>query len=144
MDPVTVIVDALAAGAAAGAKDSASSAVVDAYTGLKALARKRLGRQPDGELVLARHEQAPDTWQAPLALELAAAAAGQDDELITAAKTLLSLMGEPGAMTGNQVVDARGAYGVQVGTRNTQHIIVSAPPAGLGQFRCGSAGSAYP
>jgi hypothetical protein len=36
MDPVTLIEVALTAGAAAGVKDTASSAVRDAYEGLKA------------------------------------------------------------------------------------------------------------
>jgi hypothetical protein len=58
MDPITLIVTVLAAGAALGITDSASSAVKDAYTGLKALLRKRLAGRPD-EVVLARHEQAP-------------------------------------------------------------------------------------
>jgi hypothetical protein len=66
MDPITLIVSALAAGAAVGAQDTVSAMVKDAYAGLKALARKRLGGRPGAELVLARHEQAPETWQAPL------------------------------------------------------------------------------
>ena len=37
MDPITLIVTALAAGAASGAAEAASAAVKDAYAGLKAL-----------------------------------------------------------------------------------------------------------
>ena len=70
MDPITLIVTALAAGAALGITDTASSAIKDAYAGLKALVRKRLGSRSDAELVLARHEQAPETWRAPLMAEL--------------------------------------------------------------------------
>ena len=40
MDPITLIVTALAAGAATGITDATSSAVKDAYTGLKALVSK--------------------------------------------------------------------------------------------------------
>jgi hypothetical protein len=54
MDPITLIVTALAAGAALGVKDAASSAVKDAYAGLKALVGKRLAGRPDAEVVLAR------------------------------------------------------------------------------------------
>ena len=43
MDPITLIVTALAAGAALGVTDTASQTVKDAYAGLKALVRKRLG-----------------------------------------------------------------------------------------------------
>ena len=81
MDPITLIVTALAAGAAAGMRDTASSVVKDAYTGLKALVRKGLSGSPDGELVLARHEQAPETWRAPLAAVLDEAGAGNGHKL---------------------------------------------------------------
>jgi hypothetical protein len=37
MDPVTLIVPALVAGAASAAQDTASNAVKDAYSGIKAL-----------------------------------------------------------------------------------------------------------
>jgi hypothetical protein len=70
MDPITLVVTALAAGAALGLKDAASSGVTDAYTGLKVLVRKRLSGRPDGDLVLARHEEAPGIWRAPLMAEL--------------------------------------------------------------------------
>ena len=75
MDPITLIVTALAAGAALGVQDTASAMVMDAYAGLKALVRRRLGGDPGAELVLTRHEQAPEIWQAPLMAELARAGA---------------------------------------------------------------------
>jgi hypothetical protein len=65
--------------------------VKDAYAGLKALVKRRLGGRPGAELVLARHEQAPETWQAPLMSELADAGADRDRDLIAMAKALLDL-----------------------------------------------------
>jgi hypothetical protein len=121
MDPITAIVTALAAGAALGVKDTASAAVEDAYAGLKALVRKRLGGRPDGELVLARYEQAPETWQAPLTAELDQAGAGTDSDLVAAALAVLRIVDEAGVRTGKYAVDVRGAQGVQIGDRNTQH-----------------------
>ena len=76
MDPITLIVTALVAGAALGAQDTVSAMVKDAYAGLKALVKKRLGGGPGAELVLARHEQAPETGQAPLMAELAEGRSG--------------------------------------------------------------------
>ena len=64
MDPVTLILTALATGAGLGLKDTATSAVQDAYGSLKALARKRFAGRRDGQLVLARHEEDPAPWQA--------------------------------------------------------------------------------
>ncbi|MFI6290222.1 hypothetical protein ACIBEJ_01480 [Nonomuraea sp. NPDC050790] len=125
MDPVTLVVTALAAGAALGLKDTASVAVKDAYEALKGLARRRLGERPDGELALDRHERAPDTWRAPLLAELAAAGAEGDGELVAAARALLELAGEDGARA--YAVDARGSQGVQVGDHNQQANVFHAP-----------------
>jgi hypothetical protein len=128
MDPITLIVTALAAGAVSGITDSASSAVKDAYASLKALVRKRLAGRPDAELVLARHEQAPETWQAPLAAVLGDADADRDTDLLVAAQALLRLVDAAGA--GKYVVDIRGAQGVQVGDRNRQDNVFNVPPGG--------------
>jgi hypothetical protein len=126
MDPITLIVTALAAGAALGVQDTASAMVKDAYASLKALVRRRLGGDPGAELVLSRHEKAPETWQAPLMAELARAGADGDGDLVAAAKVLLDLVGEAGG-AGKYTVDVRGAQGVQVGDRNRQDNVFNAP-----------------
>lgn len=131
MDPITLIVTALAAGAALGTQDTVSAMVKDAYAGLKALVRKRLGGGPGAELVLTKHEQAPETWQAPLMAELAETGADGDRDLITAAQALLDLIGETGG-EGKYAVDARGAMDVQVGDHNRQDNVFNAPPGGQG------------
>ena len=127
MDPITLIVTALAAGAALGAQDTVSAMVKDAYAGLKALVKKRLGGRPGGELVLARHEQAPETWQAPLMAELAETGADSDRDLIAAAQALLDLVGGAEGRTGKYTVDVRGAQGVQIGDHNRQDNVFNAP-----------------
>lgn len=127
MDPITLIVTALAAGAAMGTKDVASSAVKDAYAGLRALVKKRLGGRPDGELVLARHQEGPDTWRAPLMAELDQAGAGRDASLVAAAEALMRLVDQAGARAGKYNVDARGAKGFQIGDHNEQRNVFNAP-----------------
>jgi hypothetical protein len=47
-------------------------------------------------LVLAKHERAPETWQAPLMAELAETGADGDRDLIAAAQALLDLVGDVG------------------------------------------------
>ena len=131
MDPITLIVTALAAGAALGVRDSTARAVKDAYEALKALVNKRLGGGPNAAFMLARHEQAPSTWQEPLKAELAGTGADLDRNLIAAAQALLDLVGEAGLQSGKYTVDARGAQGVQVGDRNRQENVYHSPP-GLG------------
>ena len=127
MDPITLIVTALVAGAALGAQDTVSAMVKDAYAGLKALVKKRLGGGPGAELVLAEHEQAPETWQAPLMAELGKAGADGDRDLIAAAQALLDLIGEADGRTGKYTVDVRGAQGVQIGDHNRQHNVFNSP-----------------
>jgi len=123
----------LAAGAALGVQDSASAMVKDAYASLKALVRRRLGGDPGAELVLARHEQAPETWQAPLMAELARTGADGDGDLIAAAKALLDLVGEAGG-AGKYTVDVRGAQGVQIGDHNRQDNVFHSPTEGAGTW----------
>jgi len=135
VDPITLIVTALAAGAALGVQGTASAMVTDAYAGLKALVKKRLGGGPGAELVLARHEQAPETWQAPLMTELAGTGADRDRDLIAAAEALLDLVSEAKGEAGKYAVDTRGAQGVQIGDGNRQDNVFNAPADGEGRGR---------
>ena len=121
MDPVTLIVTALAAGAASALQDGASAAVRDAYARLKALVAKRFAVRPKGELMLAEHEAAPQTWEKPLAAELSAAGAEGDADLVAAAQALMALVDTAGSRSGKYVVNVSGSQGVQVGDHNIQH-----------------------
>jgi tetratricopeptide (TPR) repeat protein len=76
MDLVAVIVAALAAGAAAAARDGTPDAVKAAYAQLRDAVRERLAGQPGGELALAKHEADPQAWRAILADQLTQAGAG--------------------------------------------------------------------
>jgi hypothetical protein len=125
MDPIALIVTALAAGAALGVLDTAAAMVKDSYASLKALVRRRLGGDPGAEMMLAQHEQAPDTWRAPLMAELARTGAEGDSGLIAAAKALLDLVGQAGE-AGKYAVDLRGAQGAQIGDHNRQDNVFNA------------------
>ena len=120
MDPITLIVAAPAAGAASGLTDTTAAAAHDAYLSLKRLVRRRLDSRADGELLLARHAEAPRTWEGPLVAELSAAGANTDPDLVQAAQALMRLADEAGYRAGKYNVDARGLQGVQVGDHNTQ------------------------
>jgi len=120
MDPVTLIVTALAAGAASALQEGASSAVKDAYTRVMALVKRRFASRPKAELVLAEHQAAPQTWEAPLAAELSAVGADGDADLVAAAQTLMTLVDEAGSRAGKYAVTVQDSQGVQVGDRNMQ------------------------
>jgi len=104
MDPVTLIVAALAAGASAGVTDTVSQGIKDAYTGLKALVLRRV-KDTAGEVAVVEHAKDPDTWAAPLAKKLSDAGADTDPQVIEAAKRLLQLTDPDGCRAGNYTVN---------------------------------------
>jgi hypothetical protein len=90
VDPISLIVAAVAAGAAAGLKDSAADAVRQAYAGLKRLLLERHGvdvgaveRKPDSE-----------AKQASLKEDLTDTGAADDVELRDAARRLIEAVAE--------------------------------------------------
>jgi hypothetical protein len=121
VDPVTVIVTALSAGATTALGDGVAQAIKDAYAKLKVLTRLRFSSRPKGELVLAEHEADPTTWEAPLKAELTSAGAAGDAELMAAAQALLTLVDEAGTLAGKYRVTVSDAQGVQIGDYNVQH-----------------------
>ncbi len=92
MEPISLILGALAAGAIAGAQATASEAVKDSYQGLRTLIQSKLADKPSAEIVLAKHEEKPEVWQEPLKAELIEAAADQDQAIINAAQKLMALV----------------------------------------------------
>src|SRR5687767_10368675 len=72
MDPVAMILTALAGGAAAAAQETASQAVKDAYAGLKALVQRKLQPgDPGAATVVAQFEKDSETWEKPMLKSLA-------------------------------------------------------------------------
>jgi len=107
MDPISVLLAALAAGAAAATKDTASQAMKDAYAGLKALVKKRFEKKPQAEMALAEYEKDPDTWHKPLQKSLVETEADRDEAIVRQAELLLKLV--------NPQQASQGKYNVQIG-----------------------------
>jgi hypothetical protein len=97
MDPLSLIVAALAAGAAAGAKETAGAAIKDSYHGLKSLIQLKLAGDASATVVLEEHEKDPETYTAPLKKKLAETVADQDAAILRAARILLEQTGAPSA-----------------------------------------------
>lgn len=89
MEPISLILGALAVGALAGVQDSAGQAVKDAYVAFKNLLRRRLGSNEAAKVALDRYEQQPEAWESPLRAELTASGLDRDDEVLAAAQALL-------------------------------------------------------
>jgi hypothetical protein len=108
MEPITTtILAALAAGAAAAAKDTAGAAIKDAYHGLKDLIQRRFAGKPKADMVLAEHAKSPDTWKKPMEEALTEAGADKDQEIVQKAEALLKLLSD--AKQGGLQVHGSGA-----------------------------------
>ena len=97
MEPVTTtIVAALALGAAAGLKDTASQAITDAYAGLKKLLQERYKKNEDVADAVDYLEKKPEAKgrQQELTQALEAAGADKDQELHQLAQQLLAALNE--------------------------------------------------
>jgi RIP homotypic interaction motif len=129
MESVSLVTTALAAGASQALKDEARASVKTAYAGLKALVTRRLGDSPRAEMILDEHEQAPQTWAAPLEVELAKAGADSDPDVVAAAQELMALLDTQGWRSGKYVIDVSGSQGIQVGDHNTQVNTFGRPPS---------------
>jgi hypothetical protein len=91
MDPVSVVVTALVAGAAAGLKPAAEQAVKDAYAGLKALIQRKWQQVSVGQL---EANPTSEARQAVVKEDLAQANAADDRDLLTAADKVLDAVAQ--------------------------------------------------
>ncbi len=120
MDPVTLILTALIAGATASIQATASEAIKDAYAGLKTLLQRKFAGKSSAEVALAEHEKKPDIWKAPLAQGLKETEADQDQDIIAAAKQLIQLAQAQSGDKKNTTITFQGpAQGTNIGDHNT-------------------------
>jgi hypothetical protein len=124
MDPITLIVAALVAGATTGVldtvKDGAKAGIAAAYAKVRGLVQKRVAGNPGAELALAEYEADPANWTTPLTAKLKQVGAADDADLVAAAKALMELVDQAGARAGKYNVTIKGSKGVQVGDSNIQ------------------------
>jgi hypothetical protein len=126
MEPITLIMTALAAGAGAGAldelKDEVKERVRVAYGKLRDLVSKRFRETgtANGEAVLAEYEADPESFEKGLNKKLADADASGDEALVAAAKALLELLDQQGGKSAKYNVTITGSQGIQIGDHSTQ------------------------
>ncbi|MEH2305513.1 hypothetical protein [Nostoc sp.] len=125
MEPVSMIIAALGAGAIAATKDTAGTAVKDAYQGLKTLIKQRFadqGKEDDSNIV-DKHEKKLDSEavKALLKEELVNLGVDRDAEIIKLAQELLKQEKPEESAAGKYSTVFQGEVkGIQVGDRNTQ------------------------
>lgn len=114
MEPViATILAALAAGGAAAAQETATTAVKDLYEGLKNLVKKRFAGQPAAQTALEEHEKKPQVWEKPMEAALAETGADRDEEIVRRATELLAALKQAGL--GGPAVHGSGAIATHGG-----------------------------
>ena len=114
MDPVTLIVTALASGAAAAVKDAAGDAVKAGYQRLKSLILERFGGREEVTYALQKHEEKPESFGGTLKDALVEAGADKDKEIVQAAQSLAELVNPEAARAFEQHIENYGSVGTQV------------------------------
>ncbi|MBN3960303.1 hypothetical protein [Nostoc sp. NMS8] len=102
MEPISLIIAALGAGAIAATKETAGTAVKDAYQGLKALIKKKLEGDVLGQAMVDAKPEEIKQAEGLLKDKITKAGADQDAAIIQAAQELLNQVKEqPG---GQQII----------------------------------------
>ena len=91
MDPITLIVSALTAGATAALQETAGTAIKDAYQGLIVLIKEKFKKDPKATAALEGHAEDPETWQKPLEKSIRETGTATDQDVLAAAQKLLEL-----------------------------------------------------
>ena len=135
MEPISLIVAALVAGATAAIKDTAGTAVKDSYEALKGLIKKKFvaqGKEDDSNII-DKHEKKPDSKAVKALLEEELEEVGlnklkDDDEIIKLAKEIMKKEDPEGFQGGkyqtNVTVggDVIGVAGTNTGTINVGEV----------------------
>ena len=126
MDPLTLILTALTAGATAGGQVVVSDAIKDAYNGLKTLIQRKFAGKPSAEVALTEHESDPQTWAAPLKKALAQERVDQDQVILQAAQQLIDqIKAQPGGE--QHIQNAVGSYIAQADRSSTATVTITPP-----------------
>lgn len=113
MDPISIILTALVAGAAKAAGDAAP----DAYNGLKTLIKSKFDSQgkSDSAIILDRYEKKPEKTKLLLEDELTEAGIDQDEEIVKLAQKLLEQLKPQEA--------AEGKFNIQISGGQVQGLV---------------------
>jgi hypothetical protein len=128
MEPISLILAALLAGVAKGAGESAANAVQGAYGALRDALKRRLAGKPAAQDAVEQYTNDPEAWRGNLEVHLKQAGADQDQAVLDAASSVMSLVDPAGSGAGKYTVNLAGAQAVQVGDYGHQQNVFNAPP----------------
>lgn len=115
MDPMSLLLAALTAGATAAAKDTASQAVKDSYASLKTLILQRFAGKQTAEVALTEYEKDEKTWKKPLQKALTDTGIDQDQTILQQAQFLLKQADPQQASSGKYIIHINQGYGNVIG-----------------------------
>lgn len=130
MEPISMIVGALVAGASTAIKDTASQAVKDAYQGLKDLLIQHWiskkeedakAKEIEAKVFIDNLESDPAGFKKPLEKKLSEIMPIPDEALIEKAQKFDELLKQAGLSTGYNVSMGNNNQGIQTGDGNTQN-----------------------
>jgi hypothetical protein len=100
MEPIAIILTALVAGATAAAKDTAGTAVKDAYNGLKLLLKKKFEGDALAQAVVDAKPEDIDKAEGLLKTKITEFSVEKDTEILRAAKTLIDTLNSESVIQG--------------------------------------------
>lgn len=112
MEPISLIIAALIAGATAATKDTAEKAVKDAYEGLKTLIKRKLEGDPIGQGLVDAEPEKIKKGEELLKDSIKNADVDQDEEVLKAAKKIMEKEDPEGASTGKYNIKAEQIKGI--------------------------------
>jgi hypothetical protein len=115
LDPISLILTAIAAGASAALQDAATGALKDAYSRLRSLLKRRLSGKTAALTAADEYVHEPEVWRAPLEHALAEIRAREDEELVRAAQAVMAQVDPSGTSAGKYTVMITGSKGFIVG-----------------------------
>ncbi|HAC65098.1 MAG TPA: hypothetical protein DCF68_16605 [Cyanothece sp. UBA12306] len=122
MEPISLIITALVAGATASAKDIAGTAVKDSYDGLKTLIKRKFEGDPFGQGLMDGKPEEIKQVEGLLKDKIKDAGVDQDQEIIKVAQELLKETNPDESAIGKFNVEFKGkTQGVVIGDHNIQH-----------------------
>lgn len=117
MDPISVVIGALVAGAGTAVKDTAASAVKDLYQGLKTLIIHKWQEKDDASSLLEDFEKTPNQVSSYLALKIENQSLDKDPEILGAAQQVLEASDPEGSKAGKYRINVGKAKNSQIGNQ---------------------------
>ncbi|MBK8784709.1 MAG: hypothetical protein IPO22_23590 [Anaerolineales bacterium] len=129
MEPIEVILSALAAGAITGATDVAGTAIKDAYKALVSLVTKKFGSNKEAKSHLDNYLKDSETWEKPVKKAIQESKIDKDDQVIALAHELLKLVKSNKASSENHIEINGNVQGLIQENKGQVTMNFSKPPA---------------